>query len=52
LPDPKGLLFSEEFNILETAKDCVDTEFQPRSLCGALYGSSFGSSFLIKNILR
>jgi hypothetical protein len=31
---------------LLTAKDFVDKEFQPKFLCDALYGSSFGSSWL------
>jgi hypothetical protein len=31
---------------LLTAKDCVDKEFQPKFLCDALCGSSFGSSWL------
>ena len=34
-----------------TPKDFVDKEFQPRFLCVALYGFSFGSSWLIKNNL-
>jgi hypothetical protein len=31
---------------LLTAKDFVDKEFQPKFLCDALCGSSFGSSWL------
>jgi hypothetical protein len=48
LPESKGLLYSEGLNILLTAKDFVDKEFQPRSLCVALCGSSFGSSWLLR----
>jgi hypothetical protein len=50
LPDPQGLLFFEASNILITAKDFVDLEFLPGFLCVVLCGSSFGSSWLIRNI--
>jgi hypothetical protein len=47
----QGLLFFEVFSVFLTAKDFVDKEFQPGFLCVALYGSFFGSSWLMKNIL-
>jgi hypothetical protein len=51
LPEPHGLLFSEGFNVLLTAKDFVYKEFQPGFLCVFLCGFSFGSSWLMKDIL-
>jgi hypothetical protein len=48
LPELQGMLFSEGFNVLLTAKDFVDKEFQPGFLCVALCGFSFGSSWLIR----
>jgi hypothetical protein len=47
----QGLLCFEAFSVFLTAKDFVDREFQPGFLCVALYGSFFGFSWLIKNIL-